>query len=319
MPSRRAVLALGGAVVAGCLDGRQGNTATPPDGSPTDDAVDRTAKPTGSPACHSGVVVRAREFTPDALTTYVHDAVEPLLRGAMDGPVEVTSYGGDPFRDGAYVRLDGSYYRTGVTVADLEEVPARLLALDWEKGREAPANADVIAYEELPESDRDALHLAVYGPQYERDEGLPSEGMSVGEFPAPYPDGIEDSALVDAGETWVRWSGRDYRVVIEGEATATRRTYRVSLEEVADDGETFREHVAAEHMLELDDLTDAEREILAAAVDDRYEECKPVSEALERLRSRLDDDAELPHPADGSWYVAADGDRLVVEVTGWEA
>lgn len=318
MPSRRAVLALGGTVVgAGCLGIRPGGRTTPDDESRTDETTGHESGPTDGTECQSGTVVRARKFTPDALTAAVHDAVEPVLREATGNTVEVTTYGDDPFRDGVYVRFDGSYYRTSVTETDAESVPARLLALDWERGREAPPDADVLSYEALPESDREALRLAVHGPEYERDRGLPTQGMSVSEFPAPYPDGVEGSELVGAGETWVRWDGRDYRVTLGDETTATRRSYRVALEAVADDEGAFREHVAAEFLLELDGLSEAERDLLAEAADRKYEECEPASDALDAFRSRLDGDAELPHPADRSWYVAVDGDRHVVEVTGW--
>ncbi|QLG60966.1 hypothetical protein [Halorarum salinum] len=317
MPSRRAVLAFGGtAALTGCLGTLPDDPAGRTDEPRTDETTGHEAGPTDGTECQSGTVVRAREFAPDALTAAVHDAVEPLLREATDDPVEVTAYGGDPFRDGVYVRFDGTYYRTSVTGTDAESVPARLLALDWERGREAPADAGVLAYDDLPESDREALRLAVHGPEYERDEGLPTEGTSVSEFPAPYPDGAEDSELVGAGETWVRWDGRDYRVELGAETTATRRSYRVALEAVGADEGAFREHVAAEFLLELDP-SEAERELLAEAADGKYEECEPASDALGALRSRLDGDAELPHPADRSWYVAVDGDRRVVEVTGW--
>ena len=72
----------------------------------------------------------------------------------------------------------------------------------WENGQTAPAEATVVGFKDLPATDRQALRIAAVGPEDggredgEGGDGLPQETLSVGEFPAPYPDGGTDSQLI---------------------------------------------------------------------------------------------------------------------------
>lgn len=301
MQPRRSVLAsAGAALLAGCL-------SAPGDGSSTDD-------------CVSGFTVSAREFAPaeDLPLAFSDDERRLLDRAVAEQGHQFETYGGDPpVPGGVYVEHDGAFYRTRVERVDETEVPARLMNIEWEKGRTPPGAAAVVAFSELPESDRRVLRLAVEGPKYGGHDERPTQGMSWNDAPMPYPDGADDSRLV-GNETWVRWDGRAYRVWGDGEQTTTTRyTFRYEVERVADDPGAFREHVADEYLVRLDDLDGSEREVVRSAVDDSYRECEPASEGLAGLRERLPDDRELPHPRDGAWYVAFDDGRYELLVTNW--
>ncbi|WP_380677194.1 hypothetical protein [Salinigranum sp. GCM10025319] len=197
-------------------------------------------------------------------------------------------------------------------------MPARLLSVQWEAGQTAPADAETTPYATLPESDQRALRLAIFGPVYER--GLdrhPRQGLSVREFPAPYPDGTAGSRLARKSRTWVEWQDRVYAVRAGGETETERRTYRYEFERVASSAEGFRSVVADEYLIALDALDEAEREIVASAVDGGYEKCEPTSAALDGIRERLNAARDLPHPREGEWYVSYDGERYLLDVSGW--
>lgn len=304
MPSRRAVLGAGASVLtAGCLGPVRSGTGS-------DDN------------CVSGFSVHADSFQPAEelpiqLSAGQQDFVDQLVQ---NGSTELTTYAGDPpLRDGVYISVDETYYRTAIEGTDTTEVPAHRLDIFWEKGQEAPATASVVPYSELPERDQEGLRLAINGPEASGEErrGHPRESLSVRDAPIPYPNGTDGSRLVNQEETWVRWNERTYRVTSGDPATTTRHTYRHAASAVAESSDRFRQHIVQECLIRLDDLTDAERTILQQAATDSYQECEPASDGLERLRERLPDDRQLPHPHDQEWFVQFEGSRYEFGVTNW--
>lgn len=315
MPRRRAVLATAGSLLAaGCL-------APARDVLPDDDHSPSTDGPPDSDDCTAGFDVSARTFDPAGeLTMRLDDTRRALVAEAMeDGAAEGSRYSDSPPVDDGYVERDGTYYATTSAHLGSSEVPALILNLEWEDGQEAPADAEAVAFADLPSADRAALRFAVYGGPFDRErDDHPTEHLGVRDSPVPYPDGTDGSALADDGETWVRWNGRTYRVR-SGERTTTRRhRFRVEVTEVAADADAFREFVADEHLLELSGLSSGEREILREATDGVYEECTPASEELAALRDRLAESDRLPRPMWDEWYVAFDGSRYALSVHRWE-
>lgn len=304
MPPRRPVLAAAASLLtAGCLGPVRSLT-----GSDTD--------------CVSGFSVHADPFRPaDRLPTAFSAAQRDLVdRIVESGATELETYAGDPpFRDGIYTAANGRYYRTAVERVGTTEVPAHRLDITWERGREAPDEASVVAFTALPEMDRRVLRLAIRGPEVGGGErrGHPSERLSLRDAPMPYPNGTDESRLVNRAETWVRWNDRTYRVTSGEPATTSRYTYRCDVTAVAESASDFRDYVAREYLIRLTDLTDAERSILQQAADDTYQECEPASDGLARLRDRLPDERRLPHPYDQSWFVRFEEAPYELEITNW--
>lgn len=301
MPSRRSVLSAAGvALSSGCL-GTWG-------GSPLGDG------------CVSGFSVHGRPFDPAGELPLILSAGQRSLveRLVDDHPAEISTYFGDPpIRGGVFVEHRGTFYEVSAEEIGRTEVPARLLELSWNAGQTAPGDARTVHFEELPRPDRRVVRLVVEGPEYGGQEGHPSEGMTVSEFPAPYPDGVADSTLVGAGETYVRWNDRTYLVEVGGEATTSRYTYRYDIAAVADGPDAFRSVVADRFLVALADPSEPVADILAAATGDGYQECEPASEGLRQLRQQLPAEKELPHPRDGAWYVAFEGDRYELGIIDW--
>ncbi|WP_254768692.1 hypothetical protein [Salinilacihabitans rarus] len=304
-PSRRHVVALSATLLStGCL----GAKSIGP-GSDTEPDEDR---------CHSGVVVRTAGFDPaDDLPYQLDRTGRSIVAAAATAEyAEHTTYGEAPLEADAFVAHDGAFYRTDYAVATVERVPAFSMDVRSDPDQEPPADAAVVAFDDLPAVDRTALGAAL-NPEGE-DEELGRQ-FAVREFPAPYPDGGAASRLVGA-TTWVRWRDRPVRVEVAGESDATRerRTLRYTVERVAETDAEFRQFVADRYLVRLDDLPADQRAIVEAA-DDGYEECRPQSEALAALRSRLAEADSLPTPGRDSWYVAFDDRRFELGITEWES
>lgn len=295
--SRRRVLGLGAALLsAGC-------SSRLPIGSDDD--------------CASGFHISGEPFDPatDLVADLDEEGRRIVNEAVENGSAERTTYGRESLRDGIFVERDGSFYRTNVSTADVESVAAFRLTIEWESDREPPEDATVVAFEELPAADREALELAIYGSD-ER-ERHPSESLTMNDVPAPYPDGGGSSELVDGGVTWVRWDDRAYRVEVDGSDTTERHTFRYEVERVAAGAEEFRAVAASRYRIELDDLSADERGIVREALDDRYRECSPASDPLQGIQNRLPEDRRLPHPGDG-WYVEFDGGEYQLFILQWE-
>jgi hypothetical protein len=266
--------------------------------------------------------VHANPFQPSdqlpvQLAAGQRDFVDRLVQ---NGSTKFATYAGEPpIRDGVYVAVNGTYYRTAVKETGTTEVPAHRLNIMWEKGQKAPTEASVVAYGELPEADQRVLRLAIEGPEAGSEErrGHPSERLSMRDAPMPYPNGTDDSRLVTQEETWVRWNERTYRITSGDSTTTTRYTYRYSVSAVADNAEGFRNHVVQQYLIRLTDLTDAGRMIIEQATADGYQECEPASEGLERLRKRLPADRQLPHPYDQEWFIQFEESRYELTITNW--
>lgn len=324
-PTRRRVVCLGAALLStGCLGTGQGPTDTEPpdtDGTATSPSTDVRTPHDGhtQPAtdrCAGGVDVRTNPFDPASDLPHTPGSTERAIvdEAVARGRVEETTYAQPLLESGVFVTHEGAFYRTQSTVVQVEDVPAFSMDVEWEHGQTAPAEATVVSFEALPRVDRDALRAAVLDPEH---EGLPQQGLSVREYPAPYPD-PGPSRLIGT-LTWVRWRDRTFRVRVAeaSETTQERRTVRYTVERVAETAEAFRRHVTERYLVTLDDLPEPQRELLEDALVHGYEECRPTSTALSGLQERLSGFERLPTPHEDSWYVAFDGRRFRLAITEW--
>ena len=325
-PSRRRVLSLGATLLAaGCV-------GSPPSGSDDDRRTDpppataeSTAKTAGetdrdpeSPVddCVSGVNVSTDPFDPVSdLAADLSGRERTLIAEAIaDGTATYTTYARPPLSDETFVARDGAFYRIRSTVASVERVPAFETRVEWERGQSAPADADVVPFDDLPAVDREMLRGATLTPEH---GGLPQQSLSVRNYPAPYPD--SDASRLVGNATWVAWRDRTFRVEVAGESTATRerRTHRYAVERVAATPAAFRRFVADAFLVELDGAPPAQRRVVESALDGGYEECAPPSDALAGLRERLARAPTLPD-ASREWYAALGGRRFRLVVRRWE-
>lgn len=334
--TRRSVLAASVTLLtAGCLEtgstptegapGGQNGEATTTDTEATATGTEEVSTGTeetvtGTDGCHSGTTLRTAPFDPVSdLPVDLDEEERSIVETARsEGTAEYVTYGTEPLRSGVIVRHEGAFYRTDFS-RSIEAVPAYTLDLYWEDGQTAPDDATVVPFEDLPAPDRTVLETAALGDGEEGEgDGLPQRTLSIREYPAPYPDDATNSQLV-GNRTWVRWRDRTMRVDVAGESDSTteRRTFHYTLEQIAEGDAAFRAFAADQYVVTLDGLSASERSILSEAIADRYEECRPDSDALAAIRERLTDADALPHPRNDSWYVEFEGERYRVQITQW--
>lgn len=278
---------------------------------------------TSTPDCVRGYTVYVSPFAPtDQLVTGFRPAQQRLVdRIISEDGVVLQTYGQRPVRTERYTLSDGAYYRIDYEQTDAEEVRAQQADLSWEKGQEAPDDEPVVEYTDLPEVDQHALEFLIHGPEYSR-EGLPTQGMTVKDGSAPYPQGTGTSELVGAGTTWVEWDDRVYNVTIAtDERTITRRTFDYTATRVADTSAGFREYAADRYLRALENVSAEERSVLESAIeageDGKYEDCNDPSPGYEKLKQRMENASELPEPHGDHWYISYEGERYLLEISGW--
>lgn len=317
--NRRRFLGTGALLFSGgCLQARPGTTPSPssPSGRSTTKSNDN---------CQGGFEVEARPFTASEFTVQLSDDERELVAEAVqDGSAEVVSYGQPPLAADVFVEYSDAFYETAYSTATTE-VPAYELNVSWERSQQAPDNATTIPFADLPKADQSALRLAIYGGEEGRVESseddersqLPQQSLEMREFPAPYPDGGESSTLVDGGAVWVSWDDRIYRVELGGSTTTERQTRQYRVTHVADDSSAFHEALAAEFLIQFEELPKRERAIVEQAIDSGYEECTPASDALANFRNRLPEARQLPAPNYRSWLARFEGDDYLLSISQW--
>ena len=270
----------------------------------------------GNDGCNSGVYVDAESFDPvSALDDRLRDDDRAIGAETVENDgARRTTYAQVPFREPTLFPHGGAFYRISRETVESVDVPAFEFDAEWDEGQSAPSGTEVVQFADLPENDRRAFRLAMP----EEKGGQFPQGFSIGSYPAPYPDGGEDSQLI--GETtWVEWEGRTVRVEVAGEQTGTteRVTYAFAAERIADDAEAFRAFLGDTYLVDLTEVPEPQLEILRSARDGGYEACLPGSDALAALRERLDDAEKLPSPYANDWYVAFGGERSRLSVSEW--
>lgn len=317
--NRRRFLGAGALLLSGgCLQARPGTTpsTSSPSGRSTTKSNDN---------CQGGFEVEARPFTASEFTVQLSDDERELVAEAVqNGSAEVVSYGEPPLAADVFVEYDGTFYETAYSTATTE-VPAYKLNVSWERSQQAPDNATVVPFADLPEADQSALRLAIYGGEEGRVERsgddersqLPQQSLEMREFPAPYPDGGESSTLVDGGVVWISWDDRIYRVELGESTTTERQTRQYRVNHAADDASAFHDALAAEFLIQFEGLSTGEQAIVEQAIDGGYEECTPASDALTDLRSRLPEGRQLPAPNYRSWLARFEGVDYLLSISQW--
>lgn len=247
------------------------------------------------------------ELPPDYSPTQRSLALRTVRQGTA-----TTSYGPWPLKNDSFVAADGAFYRVLLADRRPANVSGLVLSVEWESGRQAPANASSYSFDDLPRADRLAMRSAVYGGLY-RTQAHPEETLVHSESPVPYPDGVESSTLSACDGCWVSWDGRDYRVVAHGEATMEKSVFTYSASEFAANAREFRERIVDRYLVRLDELTPGERAILEEAIAGRYNERTEARlPEFHRLEDRL---TSGPVPESGGrYFVEYEGTRYGLEL-----
>lgn len=252
------------------------------------------------------------DFLAETLAEPSHDrpsAWREIVSTAVErGETRYTTVYSAPVRDGDRLEHGGSYYRLSREQVATEDVEAHVFGAEYDRDEDPPSGATVVPFEDLPAADRSALDELLSGPER---KGKEAQAFSIGGHPVVYPDDTAaDSVLLESDSTWVRYDGAAVEVRVEGTEQVARTTYRYTAEELAPDREAYLASVRETLVVELDDVPEAQREVLSRAIEageDGVQLCEP--EGAERaVVDRLEGLPEAKTPRYHTWFVDYDGE-----------
>lgn len=219
---------------------------------------------------------------------------------ANDG--SATAYGYDPGRTlEQYVLLEGIYYRVDVTrTADTAHVEKPVLVV------EPTANAS------------DAVPLTEY-THHVVELVVPASGSNGSHTVVLQPDTQGRGELLPTPHhESVTWENETYSVRVENR-TVEQSVYTVSTSVVATTESAFTEYLIENEVtveMTSDQFSEGERDILQRAIDERYFEEKPFSEAFEGVLTALFGEVDRSYE---EVFVRYDGRvyRATIGIAGW--
>jgi hypothetical protein len=235
---------------------------------------------------------------------------EEAFRTTLEGSTYTTQYRTPFFSspdDPAYVRDEGTHYRLGSVVVDEAAETRPVLRLrdgtriddgDVETDTaDAGNDADGIATERLPQSDRRAVEIAHMAARARGDEGgVPWELVQRGGYVYRSAEAVETSRLLsDDGPDRVVYRETAYTVEIT-EERFHEPVYRATVEPVAASAERMEAILRAEFVdarIARDALSTNESEVLRSARGDGYDEPHPYSEGYRGVLTALHERAYL--------------------------
>lgn len=221
------------------------------------------------------------------------------------GTLNETGIGDPSVRNGTYVRADGSYYLLTVTGPEPDRIDGYDMTIEYDSGTTPPADAEVVAYEDLPASDRSAFRFLLP----DRRRATSAVSFSGGRSFA-YPNASAESAsvLLERESTWVRYDGSVFEVTVEGEASVFEYDWRYTATRVAANDSAWHAHVRERFVRDLTLDTPGEREIVRQAIDGGYENCTrtPTGDFGGVVEALATEDHDNGYDG-GSWYVRYDG------------
>jgi hypothetical protein len=203
------------------------------------------------------------------------------------------------------VRFDGAFYEVASTELESGEVTVYDVLVEV---LPADATPDVgeVAYADLPEVDRKHLE-AVVGSGLDDSN---REQLGVG-YGTADEVGDESVFVPEPQYDVLTHDGDRYRVTVESSAT-TETEYRYELTEVAPDVETFATRIRDRSQFELAGLSEAERDVVEAAIDGgHFEDSDAFRSVVDRIRDHEGIDTT---DAYGTWLVEYENTAYVTYV-----
>jgi hypothetical protein len=203
------------------------------------------------------------------------------------------------------VRFDGAFYEVASTELESGEVTVYDVLVE---ALPADATPDVgeVAYADLPEVDRKHLE-AVVGSGLDDSN---REQLGVG-YGTADEVGDESVFVPEPQYDVLTHDGDRYRVTVESSAT-TETEYRYELTEVAPDVETFATRIRDRYQFELAGLSEAERDVVEAAIDGgHFEDSDAFRSVVDRIRDHEGIDTT---DAYGTWLVEYENTAYVTYV-----
>jgi hypothetical protein len=216
-----------------------------------------------------------------------------------------------------YVKHDGTYYELGSVVVNEATHVHPVLRLET-VGRTSEMNSvpDHVSRSELPEEDRQAVHVAYMAARARGNEGgVPWGLVERGGYVYRNEDAVENSRLLgDSGPSHVEYRDRIYAVEVTREEFR-EPVYRATVEPVAENEtavETILRARLVDAYVDRGDLSaEAQSVLRKARRDGGYAESHPYSAPFETVLRELDRRAYLDGNVESDAGVAPNERRLV--------
>ena len=204
------------------------------------------------------------------------------------------------------VRIDGAVYEVSETRTASSEVTVYEVLVDFDPEDATPELGE-IAFEDLPETDRERLEPIVSEADPPRGDGYDvgvgyGSAEEVGNGSVFVPERRYDVLV---------YEGERYRVAVDSR-TAPEAEYRYEATEVAPDVETFAERVRDRYLFVLSGLSDAEREVVEESIDGAYfEDDEAFRSVVDRIREH---DGISEDDFYGTWLLEYEGTEYLAYV-----
>lgn len=236
------------------------------------------------------------------------DREATMLRSALangSGTIDATA---PPVRAGLPFEHDGAYYDLSWTVVDERTETSVAIEIDYNA---TDPSGERIDYADLPAPDRRAL-AALLPRRHERE----TEGYDFGAATRYDDTAVAASVLVpEQRYDVVVYGGEAYPIRVGGTREVTVNTYRYTSRRVAGDADEYAAALKEEHLFALSGLSEAERSVVDAAIEDDYyaedEDDEAFRSLLDRLRRHEPVAGEEAH---GEWLVRYEGEVYWTDV-----
>ena len=234
---------------------------------------------------HPDVVLDMDEATADDIADEDSTTAESgseeyqVLTSARDDGSATRSGRDELFDRTDTIRVDGAFYEVSETRVESSEATVYDVDVAFNPD-DTKAAVGEVAYDDLPEYDRERLSFVADGREPADEEGYNvhvdyGTAEAVGDRSALVPEQKYDI---------VTREGNRYRIEV-GSRTVSKGEYRYEVTEVAPDVEAFAGQVREEYLFALTGLSTAEREVIEEAIDGAYyEDDDAFQSVVDRVR-----------------------------------
>jgi len=262
-----------------------------------------------SGCAHPSVVLDMDAATADDITDEVSMTPEPdseeyaLVTAARENGTATRSGRYDLFDQTNTVRVNDTFYTVSETRLSSSEVTVYEVLVDLDPD-DSTADLGEIAYEDLPEVDRQRLE-----PIFSEENPSGQDGYDMGvDYGSAEEVGNSSVFVPERQYDIIVHDGNRYRVAVDSR-DAPEAEYRYEVTEVATAVDTFADQVWERYLFELTGLSDAERTVVEGAIDGGYlEESDAFQSIMDRIRKHEGLNVEDFY---GTWLVAyEDGEYI---------
>lgn len=191
------------------------------------------------------------------------DTERTLVREAIENGSVTTVADRPPVDEALPFRYEGEFYNVSYTETETEPGYRADVRIDYNA---SSVEGDVVDYGELPAVDRAVVSGLVERADMPEERLQPGYDFGTGQI---YNETEADSSVLVTTQEYdaVRYEGEVYPIDVDSE-TETLTVYRYESELVAESATEYAEELRDEYEFELSGLSDAEREVVDAALND---------------------------------------------------